>query len=311
MKRAVVKKSIAALLLGIFCFDVIFSVCAGVSPFALLAQSVQAELLPGTEVPLAGQGIYENGGSCIDASNAAKGIVAVKQSGVSGKLKVQIIKENSTYSYNLNNSGTYEQFPLQMGNGVYKVRIMKNIEGTKYVQTYATDISVTLENEFQPFLHASQYVNYSSSSASVKKAAQLCSGSKDDVAKVKAVYSFITGNISYDKTKASSVKTGYLPSADSTLSSKKGICFDYAALMASMLRSQGIPAKLVIGKVEPNDLSHAWNEVYIKGKGWVTVSFQSSGNAWERMDSTFGASKSKEMQKFIGNGSNYTGLRVY
>ena len=38
-----------------------------------------------------------------------------------------------------------------------------------------------------------------------------------------------------------------LPSVDETLKTKKGICFDYAALMTAMLRSQGIPTKLEIG----------------------------------------------------------------
>ncbi len=34
---------------------------------------------------------------------------------------------------------------------------------------------------------------------------------------------------------------GYLPDVDSILQEKKGICFDYAALMATMLQSQNIP----------------------------------------------------------------------
>lgn len=53
--------------------------------------------------------------------------------------------------------------------------------------------------------------------------------------------------LTYDKKKAQTVQSGYLPNVDQVLASKTGICFDYAALMTAMLRSQGIPTKLVVG----------------------------------------------------------------
>lgn len=50
-------------------------------------------------------------------------------------------------------------------------------------------------------------------------------------------------NVSYDNDKTYNLKqaTGYVPNPDKTLTSKKGICFDYASLGAAMLRSVGIP----------------------------------------------------------------------
>ncbi len=60
-------------------------------------------------------------------------------------------------------------------------------------------------------------------------------------------------NVDYDYDKAQNIVdnnvTGYLPDPDETLSTKKGICYDYAALAAAMLRSQGIPTKLITGYV--------------------------------------------------------------
>ena len=38
-----------------------------------------------------------------------------------------------------------------------------------------------------------------------------------------------------------------MPDSNRTLETKKGICFDYASLMALLLRSQNIPCKLVVG----------------------------------------------------------------
>ena len=57
----------------------------------------------------------------------------------------------------------------------------------------------------------------------------------------------MVNNITYDTELAETVKSGYLPVLDKVLESKKGICFDYAALMTGMLRSQSVPCKLVVG----------------------------------------------------------------
>ena len=62
-----------------------------------------------------------------------------------------------------------------------------------------------------------------------------------------AIYEYVTANLTYDNEKAATVSGNYLPDIDETLSTKKGICFDYASLTAAMLRSIGIPAKLAIG----------------------------------------------------------------
>ena len=104
---------------------------------------------------------------------------------------------------------------------------------------------------------------------------------------------------------------GYLPDVDDTLKSGKGICFDYAALMAAMLRAQNIPVKLVTGNVSPNNLSHAWNLVYTREKGWIAFKIYFSGGSWKLMDATFGAAEGQNIEDYIGNGSKYTQLRVY
>jgi transglutaminase-like putative cysteine protease len=52
-----------------------------------------------------------------------------------------------------------------------------------------------------------------------------------------------------------------------------GICYDISAIMASMLRSQGVEVKLVTGYT-PNieGVYHAWNSVYDENNdSWITV----------------------------------------
>ena len=124
-----------------------------------------------------------------------------------------------------------------------------------------------------------------------------------------AVYSFVCRQVTYDREKAATVKSGYLPDPDETMRTGKGICFDYAALAASMLRSQGIPTKMVFGYVSPNGLYHAWNMFYTEQTGWVTVGFQVSGKDWNRLDLTFSANG--QDASFIGDGSNYSDVYFY
>ena len=84
-------------------------------------------------------------------------------------------------------------------------------------------------------------VNYTADSACVAKAAELAQMAGDDAGVAAQVFAYVTQNITYDSAKAASVEDGYLPDPDATLAAGTGICYDYAALTAAMLRSQGIP----------------------------------------------------------------------
>jgi transglutaminase-like putative cysteine protease len=81
--------------------------------------------------------------------------------------------------------------------------------------------------------------------------------------------------------------------------------------MAGMLRSQGVPCKLVIGYA--GEAYHAWISVYVEGEGWVEGVVYFNGTSWERMDPTFASSskESKAIMKYIGNGKNYSAKYFY
>ena len=117
--------------------------------------------------------------------------------------------------------------------------------------------------------------------------------------------------MTYDTAKASSVQSGYLPNVDLVLAQKKGICFDYAALMTAMLRSQDIPTKLVVGYT--GNRYHAWINVYLEGQGWVDNIIYFDGTSWKLMDPTFASSgnQSQEIMQYIGNGANYQAKYSY
>ena len=91
---------------------------------------------------------------------------------------------------------------------------------------------------------------------------------------------------------------------DDTLASGTGICFDYAALMTAMLRSQNIPTKLEVGY--SGDTYHAWISTYVDDKGWIDNIIEFDGKSWQLLDPTLAASNDKEaVKEYIGDGSNY------
>ena len=261
-------------------------------------------------LPSKALGEYKGSSSVIDTSDAAKGYFSARYTaGGTTKIKVMVEKDGAKYTYDLKADGTTEKYPLQLGDGKYKIRVLRNTSGTKYATVQTVYENVTLESPFAPYLHSNQYVNYTADTEVVKTAAQLISQSSDRLTQVDSVYKYVTDAMTYDKNKAATVQSGYLPNVDQVVADKKGICFDYASVMAAMLRSQGIPTKLVTGYVAPNNAYHAWNEVWVEGKGWVkTGSIYFDGVSWTLMDPTFTSAgkDSKYISNFIGDGTNYT-----
>ena len=238
----------------------------------------------------------------VDTSRSSKGFFGIHC--VSDKkIKVQVFKDDETYTYDVV-TGKDQIYPFQLGDGTYTIKVMKNIADTKYSELYATSVYVELEDEFQPFLRPSQYADYTTESACVLKADELANQAADANEFITNVYDYVCKSIKYDKPKAENIQSGYIPSPDETLETGKGICIDYASLAAAMLRSHGIPTKIIFGYVgEGGDLYHAWNMYYTEETGWVAVEFEVHEGEWNRLDLTFSANGSDS--KYIGDGSNY------
>lgn len=251
-----------------------------------------------------GSVVYGNDIVSIDASNTGSGYVMVQYKGTVGKVKLRItIPDGTIYTYTLRGS-SYETFPLTGDSGAYHMEVLEHVKDNSYAIAFSQDMDVTITNEFDPFLYPNQYVWFTEDSNAVKLGKKLSDQSSDDLDYVKNVYHYIIENVTYDKKKAENTPTDYLPDLDDTLDTGKGICFDYASLMAAMLRSQSIPTKLEIGY--SGEAYHAWVSVYIKGKGWIDNIIQFDGKNWSLMDPTLAANNStKAVGKYIGDGSNY------
>lgn len=226
-----------------------------------------------------GDVVYEGSGVTIDASHTEEGYVMVKSQETDTRLKARVILGEDIYTYDLRSDGEYEVYPLQMGNGAYEVIVYKQVEGTNYSPIYQKKFDVEMSDTDRVFLYPSQYVWYTNDKNAVKLSFDLCMDLTSDKEKAERIYDYVVNYLTYDDEKAVNVQKGYLPDVDATLEERKGICFDYSALMGSMLRAQDIPVRLVIGYVQPENLYHAWNQVYVDGE-------------WVWMDATFGPSSS-------------------
>lgn len=251
----------------------------------------------------------QTGNDCaIDTSCLAEGYVGAAATS-SSRLKFQVSKGEMSYNYDLPGDNTPIVVPLNMGDGPYNFRVMQNTSGNNYVELFSVIENVKLNSDVAPFLVPNMFVDYDESSAVTAKARELAQGCVNQADIVRNIYEWVVDNITYDHDKAAQLAevTGYVPNPDETLASGTGICFDYASLGAAMLRSLGIPCKVVTGYVSPDNVYHAWNMVYIDGE-WVSVEISIKPNDWSRVDLTFAASGAAST---IGDGTSYTDRYTY
>ena len=241
----------------------------------------------------------------LDISNVSQGYMVAQAEPSEGKFHIQILgPDQVTYSY-FTDGDTEAVIPLTGGDGEYTITAYQQISGDQYAALFAQVLDIKLDNIFLPFLYPNQYVDFTPDSEACKLAQSMLPEDATDLDGVDAIYTYVIGNITYDETKAMTVENGYLPDVDKTLETGTGICFDYAALMAAMLRSRDIPCKLQIGY--SNEIKHAWIDVYIRSIGWVDQAIAFDGKDWTRMDPTFkSTSDGDEIQEYIGDGTNYT-----
>lgn len=242
----------------------------------------------------------------IDVSNMTEGYICASYRGYSDKVKFFVVTPDQTrYTYDLAASEEWSVLPLTGGDGTYTFDVREHVEEDLYSNLYATESAVALKDEFCPFLYPNQFTKFNADTKAVAKASELAADAGTGLDVVGNIYDYVIKNVTYDSEKAETVQSGYLPDVDETLSSGTGICFDYAALMTAMLRSQGIPTKLEIGY--SGDVYHAWISTWLEETGWIDNVIQFDGKDWSLMDPTLAASNDpKAVKKYVGDGTHYT-----
>jgi transglutaminase-like putative cysteine protease len=215
--------------------------------------------------------LYADAQVSFNKDNLSKGIIAVKyKSSDTKKAKVLVQYKDSSYQYNIKSSDSYVSFPLQLGNGSYTVGVYEQIEGTKYAGVASENVTLNMDDTSKVFLNSIQIINWTDKMNTVTLAKELTKNKKTDKEKVEVCYQYMVQQFQYDYAKLKNLQYDYIPVIDDVLKKKLGICYDYSAVLASMLRSQGIKCKLIMGYTPNVKEYHAWNEIELDGK-WVTV----------------------------------------
>lgn len=209
-----------------------------------------------------GEVVEADGKLVIDASHMEQGyIMCCVSAPTDHRLKVRMTYGNGAQlTYDLENNGDYEVFPLQLGSGNYEFALFENVSGTKYSSEGKIALQAQLTDENAAFLVPNQYVDYVQTTNAVIKSDELAT--QGDI--YKTVCDFMTSEFNYDFVRAQTISPGALPEIDQCFDNRAGICQDLSAVMVCMLRVQGIPAKLMIGYAD--QYYHAWTVAVVDGK---------------------------------------------
>ena len=238
----------------------------------------------------------------LEESHLSEGYVSTKIKETKKTAYVIVIsKEEESYNFPVTDSGKY---PLLLGDGTYQIMVGEKVKGNKYIAVLQKEIKVDLKDETSVYLQSNEAIDWEKEDSKIlKKAKELTKNSKTNLEKAKAIHSYIIKNYSYDNKKAVRVSKNYVPNLKDFYKLKKGICFDYAALAAVMLRSVGVPTKLVKGYESGNpDIYHAWNQIY-----------EETTEQWIIIDTTYDAAlkASGKKIKFEKSAENYSIEKAY
>lgn len=208
------------------------------------------------------------GNSIFDTSSVDQGVISVSYPNNSGQYKVMVQKGNERVFYNLINNEI--RVPLTYGNGQYDFALLKRVTGNEYELVDELSLNAKMASPNAPYLTSSQTVDWKDASLMEATMKTIVNDDMSDAEIVEAVYNYIVDNFEYDYEKINGLSNLYTPNVDEFLMDGTGICYDYSALFAGMLRSRNIPTKLVKGYRSGIDAYHAWNEVYLDGQ-WIVV----------------------------------------
>ena len=234
--------------------------------------------------------------SAVDTHNI---VVIQYKPKLTADVKVTVEKGGEKYVYTIKDNNPVT-LPLQMGNGAYSIRVLENIGGAKYRPVAGDTVNVTVFDENKVYTNSIQIIHFNSGMTSIKDLSALSDKGKNTNEKIDIIYRFIIGNIEYDYDLVKNLPKDYVPVIDVVYARRKGICYGYASLFASALRSFGVPAKLQMGYCAELKEYHAWNEILIDGK-------------WVKVDTTYDAAYQKAKLSFsmVKDNKKYSVVRQY
>lgn len=223
----------------------------------------------------------------LNLQNLDKGVIGVTYNfDTTANLGIQISlgTQNIWYEIYPKKAGYY---PLNLGNGTYKIRAAKEISNTgSYGVFFSKTFEVNLSNDVLVYKASITEVFWTDQMAAIIFAYERTIGDSYKWDMVVEIYEYMVKQYRYDHDKVAVVigmKPGYIPDIEVVFFDEKIICHDYAVLFAAMLRSLDVPVKLIKGYTENTKGYHAWNEVFNPDTGkWVVVdlTYDASYDEW-------------------------------
>ncbi len=132
----------------------------------------------------------------IDATNLDKGIVTISYK-TTDKLKYRVLvsKDDSRISYPFTADGTSVNFPLQLGNGTYKVGLLRNVSGTKYVYVAQKSVVLDLKDPNIVFLNSIQNINWNEEQKAIEFGQSLLKLNKTSSSRLSTLYGYMVKNV--------------------------------------------------------------------------------------------------------------------
>ena len=229
-----------------------------------------------------GDSTQENEGAYIDYSNVNDGYFMAKYTGDKLYAALSIEKEGDPEGkmdvYYLTEVNEYAAFPLY-SDGNYTVKFY----GYEREEDISTDdllikveLSVVFNEGVDPWLLPSVKCPFDENSQTTLRAKAIVEESKSEKDAAIKIANYVTDNLEYDLETAEGdpISRHRYISPDEALLIGKATCGEFASITAAMLRSQGIPAKIIYGFPTKDfgnfDTYHAWNEAYVDGQ-WVRI----------------------------------------
>ncbi len=236
----------------------------------------------------------------MDFSNVSNGVIRIDypvSTGKDTKIMVQKGAEIAFYP-----CGSSNLVPLVFGSGYYSIGIYEQIDGDEYQEMDLVNKDVVIDDASKVFSQKTELVNWSDGQNLTTIAKEITESLKTNEEKAYAVYEYLVKKLIYDEKKAATVSELYDVDAEAVLDSQKGICLDFSVLYASMMRSVGVPTKVVKGYKSDINSYHAWNQV-----------FNEETSNWFTVDVTYDTAlvKNKYKTSFIKSGSDYQVCAFY
>jgi transglutaminase-like putative cysteine protease len=95
---------------------------------------------------------------------------------------------------------------------------------------------------------------------------RLTAGKKTDLERLKSLHGWVFKSIRYSGRRVGS-RDGTL----NVLKRRFGRCWDKSDVLVTLARAAGLPSRQVAGWAEELGTGHIWSEVFVKGRGWVSV----------------------------------------